>query len=764
MRDASSRAAVGASLVAWLGLCAAVHADPLDSPIHAGPQPAPPVRPGEPVLPQEMDGRRAIRGCSFDERCARPGDLLHEFEVEAFPPPGASPWLDERTPPPGRLEPGPPRPIVKRPSELRPDAPWLDQLELPDLPVRWSQTLVDYLVFYKDDPRGRSIMQSWLVAQGRYRDMIVAHLRQAHLPEDLLYVAMIESGYDPADTSSAGALGVWQFMPEGGRIYGLREDRWVDERRDPLRSTIAQMDYFADLHQRFADWNIALAAFNMGYGAMLHSIARYNTNDYYRLCEYENAIPWETCLYTPKVLAAAIVGHNRARYGFDKLSSAPAEAWEEVVIPTSASLAAIARIAGAAEADLRRLNPQLRHGRTPPGEASYIVRVPRGARAEAQRRLVELESDWKSYDAYVIAHGERFEDVATTFGVTVAQLRKLNDVTRDAEIEGGTVLVVPRISDEQRARNRLKARANLHASGVDQKDGELLIVPVPDRTAVVAGKRRVFYRVVAGDTLRSVARALAVTGAELAQWNAIDPDSNLQARMVLLAWVAPDFDADRHHVNLLDEAQFAVVTRGSREHLDLAEARTGRVRTEYTAQGKEKLAEVAKKFGMGSHDLARINRISYDTVLARGQTIIVYQVADPGRSKRADEQWKKTPRARRGKLTGTRTARTTSSNVPDDSGDAGAEADDGDDGAEKPVAAKPAAEKRAAEKPAAEKRAADKPAAEKPAAEKRAAEKRAAEKPAKPSPRSAPRDAEPRTAPAADPSQTGPVTDPAQLP
>jgi membrane-bound lytic murein transglycosylase D len=472
---------------------------------------------------------------------------------------------------------------------------------------------------------------------------------------------------------------------------------------------------------------------------MLHSIARYNTNDYYRLCEYENAIPWETCLYTPKVLAAAIVGHNRALYGFDKLTSAPAEAWEEVAIPTSASLAAIARIAGAAEADLRRLNPQLRHGRTPPGEAGYLVRVPRGTRAEAQRRLVELESDWKNYDAYVIAHGERFEDVATTFGVTVAQLRKLNDVTRDAEIEGGTVLVVPRISDDQRAKNRLKARANLHASGVDQKDGEPLIVPVPDKTAVVAGKRRVFYRVVAGDTLRSVARALAVTPAELAQWNAIDPDSNLQARMVLLAWVAPGFDADQHHVNLLDEAQLAVVTRGSPEHLDLAEARTGRVRTEYIAQGKEKLADVAKKFGMGSHDLARINRISYDTVLARGQTIIVYQVADPGRSKRADDQWKKTPRARRGKLAGTRTARTTSSNVPDDSSEADAETDDGDAGAGRPAA--------------------DKPAAAKPPADKAAAEKST-----RPSSRSAPRDAEPHAAPAADPSHSGPVTDPAQLP
>jgi membrane-bound lytic murein transglycosylase D len=438
------------------------------------------------------------------------------------------------------------------------------------------------------------------------------------------------------------------------------------------------MDYFADLHQRFADWHIALAAFNMGYGAMLRSIARYNTNDFYRLCEYENAIPWETCLYTPKVLAAAIVGHNRALYGFDKLVSAPAETWEDVAVPTSVSLAALARVAGVAEADLKRLNPQLRHGRTPPGESGYVVRIPSGTRAETQRRLVELESDWKNHDAYVIAHGERFEDVATTFGVSVAQLRKLNDVTRDGEIEGGTVLVVPRISDDQRAKNRARARANLHASGVDQKDGEPLIVPVPDKTAQVPGKRRVFYRVVAGDTLKAVARALAVTSADLARWNAIEPDASLQPRMVLLAWVAPDFDADRHAVNLLDDSQLVVVTRGSPEHMDLAEARTGRVRTEYTAQAKEKLADVAKKFGMGSHDLARINRISYDTVLARGQTIIVYQVADPNRSKRADEQWKKTPRARRGKPSGARAAHTASSNVPDDRGDDTGADDDSD--------------------------------------------------------------------------------------
>jgi membrane-bound lytic murein transglycosylase D len=650
------------------------------------------VRSGEPALNQHLDERRNVRGCAVDEDCARPADILREFEAERIPPPGQNPWVGERSSPASRLEAGPAR-IAKKPSELRPDAPWLDQLALPDLPVRWSQRLVDYLVFYRDDPRGRATMQGWLVAQGRYRDMIVAQLRKARLPEDLLYVAFIESSYDPEELSRAGALGVWQFMPAAAKIYGLRSDRWVDERRDPYRSTIAQMDYFKDLYQRFGDWHIGLAAFNVGYGAVLRSIARYNTNDYYQLCEYENALPWENCWYTPKVLAAAIVGRNRAAYGFDKLKVAPSESWEDVAVPTSISLAVIAQAAGVPLPDVKRLNPQLRYGRTPPGEG-YVVRVPVGKKADAQRRLVELQSQWSGYDAYVVAHGERFEDVATTFGITTYALKKLNDIAHESEIEGGTVLVVPRITDEARAKNRAKAKAKLQSSGIDQREGEPLIVPVPDKNAAVAGKKRVFYRVVVGDSLQGVAKAFGIATTDLARWSSIDPDAKLQAKMVLVAWVPLDFNADKRRVTLLDESQLVVVTRGSPEHMDLAEARAGRVRTEYIAKGKEKLSDIAKQFGMGSHDLARINRISYDTTLAKGDKIIVYQVADPGRSKRADEQWRKTPAARRGKVSGPRSVETASAKKDDDADDADerSQADDAKSDpkpATKPDASKP---------------------------------------------------------------------------
>jgi len=620
-----------------------------DSTVQAGAQAAPPVKAPPPVLDQQLDGRRSIRGCAVDDDCTTPADVLREFELETLPRPGSSPWLDDRAPPKSRLEPEPVR-IVKKPSELRPDAPWLDNLELPDLPIRWSKRLVDYLVFYRDDPRGRRIMQGWLFAQGKYRDLILGYLRKAKLPEDLLYVAMIESSYDVETLSRAGALGLWQWMPAGAKIYGLRKDRWVDERRDPYRSTIAQMDYFRDLYQRFGDWHIALGAFNVGYGAMLRSIARYNTNDYYQLCAYENALPWENCWYTPKVLATAIVGKNRAAFGFDKVKPAPAEAWDEVAVPKSLSFSVLARAAGVTELEIKRLNPHLRHGRTPPGEAGYSVRVPTGKKADTQRRIVELQTEWDGHDSYVVAHGERFEDIATTYGVSTYALKRLNSVKHESDITGGTVIVVPRISAEQRAKNRAKAKHKLHTSGADQRDGEALIVPVPDKDFVVAGKQRVFYRVVTGDTLKSIAKAFGTSERELARWNSIAADSNLHPKMVFVVWVKPDFDAARRKVSLLDQSQLVVVTRGSPEHLDLQEQRAGRLRVEYVAKSKEKLGDVAKKYGMKSRDLARINRISYDTVLQKGDKVIVYVVNDPNRSERAEEQWKKTPKTQRGKI------------------------------------------------------------------------------------------------------------------
>lgn len=589
-----------------------------------------------PTLSPDPVGRRAVRGCPPDADCARPTAAMRQVELREWRRDG---WVSSGSPRTNTTR--------TRPSQLRPDQPWLDQLALPDLPVTWNQRLIDYLLFYKNDPRGRRIMTAWLKAQGRYRAFITEQLRAAKLPEDLLYVSMIESSYDPMEKSYAGAAGLWQFMPAGGQIYGLRIDRWVDERNDPLRSTMAVRGYFADLYARFGNWHLALAAYNAGYGAVLRAVTRYNSNDYWSLTEIENGLAWETTLYVPKALAAAIVGKNRELFGYGSIEVAPAEVFDTIAVPPRTSLASIARVASASIDEIKRLNPHLLRGRTPPDSADYVVRVPAGAAKRVAGLSQELRKEGEGLTTYAVLFGERLEDVAMMFGLSTRKLRELNEIAFDGEVTGGTVLVVPTTSQEQLAQGRAKALESLYASGPDMKPGEPLIVPVPDKDAAIKGRTRLFYRVVAGDQVEAIARVFGVDAADLAQWNRIEPKAGLHPRMVVQVFVAPGFDPQAAGVRVLDGSRLHVVTRGSSEHLDLVEGRLGRTRLTYKATRKESLEQVGKKYGLGHRDLARINRMPADTVLTPGQSIVVYAVVDKNRSERAAEQWKKLPRTAR---------------------------------------------------------------------------------------------------------------------
>ena len=675
-RVTSMRARLFALALAALGAVSTARAEvPPDAPVHAaGPENQAPVAPPAVRAPlaHDPDERAAVRGCPVDQTCAPWRDELREFELEAFSK-QAGPWL----------EPGEPRRAAS-PTALRPDLPWLADLTMPDLPVTWDRRVIDYLVFYKDDPRGRRIMRGWLERQGRYREVIVAALRKAHLPEDLLYLAMIESSYDSTERSRVGASGLWQLMPGAGRIYGLTIDRWVDERNDPVRASEAAAQMWADLYQRFGNWDLAMAAYNAGYGAVLKAIARFNTNDFWALVDYENALPWESGIYVPKALAAAIVGHNLATFGFADLDTGAPEAWDDVTVPSSIALGTLAKAAGCRVDDLQRLNPQLRRNRTPPGR-SFVLRVPAGGGAAFATKLGQLKGDWDDVDTYVARYGERFEDIATQFGISRQKLRQLNDLDHDTEVTGGSILVVPRVSAAQRTKNLAAAADELYGSGVDHRPGEALIVAVPDKDADVAGRRRVFYRVVAGDELGVVARAMGVTAAELAGWNGLAVDAELQPRMVMQAFVASDWSEDRAQVALLDPSRLVIVTRGSKEHLELSEGRSGRERVEYVTTKRESYEQIGKRFGLSKRDMARINRQPPDTVVDKGATVIVYRVVDRTRSERAEKQWKQLPKGQRSG----KGAKAPKGKKVSDAGDAVDAADGpGDDGAVDAKAAK----------------------------------------------------------------------------
>ncbi len=623
-----------------------------------GPVEAPPGPEGDeaPGVTPDVGQRKAVRGSDVPaDRETASKKAQREWEEKSFPKPGAasaaphaaeserdrapdgSPHDKAELPPELRapLSSARPKPS-KRAADVRPDLPWLAKLKTGDLPITWDARVIRYLEFYRDDPKGRALMTGWLRDQGRFRSLIMAAIKRHGLPEDLLYLCMIESAYNPWDFSRAGASGLWQFMPGAGKVYGLSIDYWIDERNDPEKATEAAMLNWRDLYDRFGDWDLAMAAYNAGFGAVLKAIAKYNTNDFWALLELENGLPWGSSIYVPKALAAAIVGRNREYFGYASVAEEPTWVFDRVSVDRSVGLSVIAKAAGASESDIRWLNPELQRGRTPPGVKSYSVRIPKGKKEQFARTFPQLRGDWDGFDAYVMRHGERFEDVAATYGLPVKQLRELNGVTEIAEVRGGTLIVVPKVDEAVRRKNRKVAEEDLYRSDVAPGEpGDPMIVALPDKDRSVAGRKRVFYRVVAGDTTPQVAAALGIGEQDLRAWNKVTDGVALQPRMVLVAFVKPDFDAARVNVVLLDDARLMLVTAGSEEHLDLVEGRKGRKRVRIQAKKGDTMESLGKPHHLNKYDMARINKRSYSKDLEPGEPLIVYVVSDKAKARKA---------------------------------------------------------------------------------------------------------------------------------
>lgn len=582
-----------------------------------------------PATKESFAERRAVRGIALEgQDTSETPELraLRSFEEQTFPKHGSpiAPTPDDAAQP---LPPGLdgqwggtgdiPRELRSPERNVPPATPkasqaWLSRLALPDLPVRWEPQVIRYLEFFKDDPKGRSIMSTWLRRMGRYRALIERRLEEQGLPCDLIYLAMVESGFDPGATSLKSAGGVWQFIPGAARAYGLEVSHWVDARRDPDRAAEAAARMLKDLYVRFGTWPLAFAAYNAGYGAILRSIARFNTNDFWELARHEAGLPWETTLYVPKILAAAIIGHNLKAFGFDGIT--PDASWEfdRVEISAGVSFAQLARATGARPDVIEDLNPEYIAGRVPPDRPSVILRVPIGSANLFAKAAGDIRSGSDRLQPIVLRFGETFEDVAKARGCSVRELKRINGVTDTAEIRGGMTILVPNRTPTPVADKDKPSEA----------EDDTILVAVPDRPFAYQGRERVFYRTREGDTLTDIATIFEVSPDNIVEWNNIDPSAKLQPKLILQLFVREGFD--RSNVVLLDADKLRIVTLGSEEFLELETARRGKTRLFYSARAGDTLTKIAKRYGLAPGDLARVNRLSANSELTEGQRIVVY--------------------------------------------------------------------------------------------------------------------------------------------
>lgn len=499
----------------------------------------------------------------------------------------------------------PPTAALHRP----PPEPWLRELKLPELSVRWSDATITYLRYFRDDPKGKALIRGWIRRMGRYEGRLRAILREVGVPEDLVFVAMAESGFIPQRRSKVGAAGMWQFMEGTGRVYGLERSFWIDERLDVERSTYAAAAYLKDLRARFGSWEMALAAYNGGYGLVLTSVSRYNTNNFWALCEIESGLPQATTLYVPKIVAAAVVGRNRRAFAVDpaNLEALPSVEWAEVMVPAATSLASVAALIGEDPELIAELNARYVRGRTAPDAGEQPVRVPKAKRALLQQSQGRLVSEAATLTSYPVRYGETAASIAAAHGISEGNLRKLNRLEDNAELAREVVLVVPRKGGAAKA----------------PPPGERPLAAVP-AVSLRPGERLVFFEATRATTPRGLAEAFSVPWESIVAWNDLDPQARIQPGQILQVIVGADFNPGAAEVKIYGPGEVDHVIRGSAEHLERALARRGLVRRGYKARSGDTLAKIGKRFDLSEGDIARINGLPRSHKPAKGEVLVVY--------------------------------------------------------------------------------------------------------------------------------------------
>lgn len=489
--------------------------------------------------------------------------------------------------------------------------------DAPDLagftvPVTLNENVREYIAFFQQ--RGRFIFARWYARMHRYQGLILPILEEEGLPPELIYICMIESGFNPDAVSRAAAVGPWQFVSSTGKEYRLRTDAWIDERRDPIKATRAAARHFADLHARFGTWELAFAAYNAGVGRVSRAIRKANTTDFWRLVAI-GALPSGSNLYVSKTMAAMIIGREPTRYGFADLKPDPPLDFGVVEVPGGLDLQSLARSADVPYADLAELNPELLRGFTPPDGVSYPLRVPTPGVPKLEKAVVQLEKRRPGvFVEHRVRFGERLRDIARAYGVRRSTLRRLNDLPR-GEPQAGRVLVVP--------------RANRKAPG---DPIELLVVTDPELQFVVPGRKPVYFPVRRRMQLDEVAAFFNVGPGHIALWNALDPEAPVQRGMVLRIYVPDSFD--RSSAVLVEPTEVVAVTAGS----DAAEnalsfAREERKptvkRVKYTVKNGDNLWKVAKKHGVTVAAIRAENGLGLADTLSVGQTLVVPKMKTP---------------------------------------------------------------------------------------------------------------------------------------
>ena len=496
-----------------------------------------------------------------------------------------------------------------------------------DFPIVINDRVKEKIIFFQTE--AKKPLTRWLARSHRYLPMIKKVFREQGLPTDLAYLPLIESGFNPHAYSWAHAVGIWQFIKSTARLYGLRVNWWVDERRDPEKATLAAAKYLKRLYNIFGDWHLALAAYNCGEGRVLRAMRRQHKDNYWEL-----DLPTQTENYVPLFIAALLIAKEPQKYGFNPPPPEKPLEYDVVYVDEVVDLRLAARCAGTTYDTLRMLNPELIRGCTPPNVKKYPLRVPKG---RGEKFLAEYkkipDSEKVTWVRHRVRKGESLWTIARHYGTSVQAIMDANSIRNPRRLRPNTYIVIPvdyrhagryassRGGSGSRSAGTYVVRKGDTPSGIAHKFGVSLsallkanglskssrIYPgqrlkIPGRYASAGKKReKITHTVRPGESLWAIARKYGATVTQLKKWNGLRSDR-------------------------ISPGQKLVVYASGTKYAGGSGTSGKKGKTKkvvHVVRSGESLWSIARKYGTTVNDIKRWNKLGSST-LRVGQKLVLY--------------------------------------------------------------------------------------------------------------------------------------------
>src|SRR5208283_2562238 len=370
-----------------------------------------------------------------------------------------------------------------------------------DLPLVLNDQVAMFINYFSST-RGRATLEHAWARSGKYRDMISRILKEEGVPQDLIYLAQAESGFQPLALSRAGARGMWQFMAQSGALYGLERNWWVDERQDPEKATLAAARHLKDLYKQFGDWYLAMAAYNSGASTVQHAVERTGYADFWELYR-RGALPQETRNYVPIILAETIMLKNPDQYGLEHVAAEAPQQVDQVTISYPVDLRLVAECVDTSVDHLQELNPSLLR-LTTPKDQSFTLNLPAGSSEKYEKAIAAIPMDMRTWWRYHrVEYGDSLASIAHKYHTSTSSIAEANSLAGN-EVKVGSKLIIPIAPGRQAAETVAYSHHPTH------------------------------YKVRKGDTVDSVADDFEVPVEKLRKWNHLQGTTLSPGRVLVI--------------------------------------------------------------------------------------------------------------------------------------------------------------------------------------------------------------------------------------